>query len=363
MTLAVDATWMARALQLAERGLNTTSPNPRVGCVMVKDGKNIGEGWHERAGEPHAEVHALLVAGRTTKGATAYVTLEPCSHHGRTPPCADALIAAGVKRVVVAMQDPNPLVAGRGNAKLKAAGVAVECGLMEAAARELNIGFISRMTRGTPWVRSKIAASLDGRTALANGLSKWITGEAARQDVQQWRARSCAVLTGSGTVLADDPQLNVRTGDVVRQPLRVVLDTELRISSDAKILQGGNMLIYTASTDAAKQVALRERGVDVGVMQQVEGGLPLSAVLSDLARRGINEVLVEAGKTLNGALLKAGLVDELVLYLAPQLLGDAARGLANLDELTQLEQRVELAWQDVRHVGNDIRITARVKHV
>jgi len=363
MTLAADATWMARALQLAERGLCTTSPNPRVGCVLVKDGKNIGEGWHERAGEPHAEVHALRAAGKAARGATAYVTLEPCSHHGRTPPCADALIAAGVNRVVVAMQDPNPLVAGRGNAKLKAAGVAVECGLMEAAARELNIGFISRMTRGTPWVRSKIAASLDGRTALANGLSKWITGEAARQDVQQWRARSCAVLTGSGTVLADDPQLNVRTGDVVRQPLRVVLDTELRISSDAKILQGGNMLIYTASTDAAKQVALRERGVDVGVMQQVEGGLPLSAVLSDLARRGINEVLVEAGKTLNGALLKAGLVDELVLYLAPQLLGDAARGLANLDELTQLEQRVELAWQDVRHVGNDIRITARVKHV
>lgn len=375
MTLAVDATWMARALQLAERGLNTTSPNPRVGCVMVKDGKNIGEGWHERAGEPHAEVHALIAAGRTAKGATAYVTLEPCSHHGRTPPCADALIAAGVKRVVVALQDPNPLVAGRGIAKLKAAGIAVECGLMEVAARELNVGFVSRMERGTPWVRSKIAASLDGRTALANGVSKWITGEAARQDVQQWRARSCAVITGVGTVLADDPQLNVRGADVVRQPLRVVLDTDLRISANAKILASppspsgrgaggeGRVLIYTASTDAAKQFALRERGADVAVMQQVEDGLPLSAVLSDLARRGINEVLVEAGKTLNGALLKAGLVDELVLYLAPQLLGDAARGMANLGVLTQLEQRVELAWQDVRHVGNDIRITARVKHV
>lgn len=363
MTLAADAAWMARALQLAERGLHTTSPNPRVGCVLVKDGKHIGEGWHEHAGEPHAEVLALLAAGRTAKGATAYVTLEPCSHHGRTPPCADALIAAGVKRVVVALQDPNPLVAGRGITKLKAAGIAVECGLMEAAARELNVGFVSRMTRGTPWVRSKIAASLDGRTALANGVSKWITGEAARQDVQRWRARSCAVLTGIGTVLADDPQLNVRGADVVRQPLRVVLDTDLRISANAKILQGGNVLIYTASTDAEKQVALRERGADVAVMQQVEGGLPLSAVLSDLARRGINEVLVEAGKSLNGALLKAGLVDELMLYLAPQLLGDAARGLANLGELTQLEQRVELAWQDVRHVGNDIRITARVKHV
>lgn len=363
MTLAADAAWMARALQLAERGLHTTSPNPRVGCVLVKGGKNIGEGWHERAGEPHAEVHALRAAGKTARGATAYVTLEPCSHHGRTPPCADALIAAGVTRVVVAMQDPNPLVAGRGVAKLRAAGIAVECGLMEAAARELNIGFVARMTRGTPWVRSKIAASLDGRTALASGVSKWITGSAARQDVQQWRARSCAVLTGIGTVLADDPQLNVRDSGATRQPLRVVLDTELRISVDAKILQGGNVLIYTASTDVAKQDTLRGRGADVVVMQTVKDGSSLSAVLGDLAKRGINEVLVEAGKTLNGALLKAGLVDELVLYLAPQLLGDAARGLADLGELTQLEQRMELDWQDVRHVGNDIRITARVKHV
>lgn len=373
MTLAVDAAWMARALQLAERGLHTTSPNPRVGCVLVNDGKNIGEGWHERAGEPHAEVHALRAAGKAARGATAYVTLEPCSHYGRTPPCADALIAARVARVVVAMQDPNPLVAGRGIAKLKAAGIAAECGLMEAAARELNIGFVARMTRGTPWVRSKIASSLDGRTALANGVSKWITGEAARQDVQQWRARSCAVLTGIGTVLADDPQLNVRDSGATRQPLRVVLDTELRISVDAQILATllspsgrgaggeGKVLIYTASTNAAKQAALRERGADVVVMQSVEGGLPLATVLSDLATRGINEVLVEAGKTLNGALLKAGLVDEVVLYLAPQLLGDAACGVANLGELTQLEQRVALAWQDVRHVGNDLRITVRVK--
>jgi len=360
MTLAADAAWMARALQLAEHGLRTTSPNPRVGCVLVKDGKNIGEGWHERAGEPHAEVHALRMAGKAARGATAYVTLEPCSHHGRTPPCADALIEAGVSRVVVAMQDPNPLVAGRGIARLQAAGIVVECGSMEAAARELNIGFVSRMTRGTPWVRSKIAASLDGRTALANGVSKWITSDAARQDVQQWRARSCAVLTGIGTVLADDPQLNVRDADAKRQPLRVVLDTELRIFVNAKILQGGNVLIYTASTDEAKQDALREGGASVVVLPAVDGGLPLRAVLSDLAKRGINEVLVEAGKTLNGALLKAGLADELVLYLAPQLLGDAARGLADLGELTQLEQRVALAWQDVRHVGNDIRITARV---
>jgi len=360
MTLATDAAWMARALQLAEYGLRTTSPNPRVGCVLVKEEKNIGEGWHERAGEPHAEVHALRASSKAARGATAYVTLEPCSHHGRTPPCADALITAGVTRVVVAMQDPNPLVAGRGITKLKAAGIAVECGLMEDAARELNIGFVARMTRGTPWVRSKIAASLDGRTALSNGVSKWITGESARQDVQQWRARSCAVLTGIGTVLADDPQLNVRDVGATRQPLRVVLDTELRISVNAKILQGGNVLIYTASTDEAKQDALREGGASVVVLPAVDGGLPLRAVLSDLAKRGINEVLVEAGKTLNGALLKAGLADELVLYLAPQLLGDAARGLADLGELTQLEQRVALAWQDVRHVGNDIRITARV---
>jgi diaminohydroxyphosphoribosylaminopyrimidine deaminase/5-amino-6-(5-phosphoribosylamino)uracil reductase len=368
-----DSQWMARALRLAERGLCTTSPNPRVGCVLVKEGNNIGEGWHERAGEPHAEVHALRVAGEAARGATAYVTLEPCSHHGRTPPCADALIAAGVTRVVVAMQDPNPLVAGRGIAKLQAADIAVECGLMETAAQELNIGFVTRMTHGKPWVRSKIAASLDGRTALANGVSKWITGEAARQDVQQWRARSCAVLTGIGTVLADDPQLNVRDADAKRQPLRVVLDTELRISVDAKILASlpspcgrgaggeGGVLIYTASSDVAKQDALREHGADVVAMQAVQDGLPLSTVLNDLAKRGINEVLVEAGKTLNGALLQAGLVDELVLYLAPQLLGDAARGLADLGELTQLEQRVALAWQDVRHVGNDLRITARVK--
>ncbi len=389
---ANDSQWMARALQLAERGLYTTSPNPRVGCVLVKEGTMVGEGWHVRAGEPHAEIHALRASGEAAHGATAYVTLEPCSHYGRTPPCADALIAAGVARVVVAVQDANPLVAGQGIAKLRAANIEVECGLMEAAARELNIGFISRMTRGLPWVRSKIAASLDGRTALANGSSKWITGEAARRDVQHWRARSCAVLTGIGTVLADDPQLNVRgmeavaltrwgealrcgKGDraadcasaisdeldaaAVRQPLRVVLDRKLRISPDAKILQGGKVLIYTASTDTNKYAALQARGAEVVTMVQYD----LAVVMRDLAQRGINEVLVEAGRTLNGALFKAGLVDELVLYLAPQMLGDAARGMADLGALTQLQQRVELAWQDVRQVGNDLRITARVKNV
>jgi diaminohydroxyphosphoribosylaminopyrimidine deaminase/5-amino-6-(5-phosphoribosylamino)uracil reductase len=357
---AADNQWMALALRLAERGLYTTSPNPRVGCLLVKENKVIGEGWHERAGEPHAEVHALRAAGKLARGATAYITLEPCSHHGRTPPCADALIAAGVSRVVAAMQDPNPLVAGQGLQKLRASGIEVECGLMEASARELNIGFVSRMTRGTPWVRSKIAASLDGRTALANGESKWITGAAARRDVQQWRARSCVVLTGIGTVLADDPRLNIRDIPVERQPLRVVLDSELRISPDAKILQGGQTLIYTASSDAAKQQAIKACGADVVTLEGADGKVDLPVVLRDLGQRGINEVLVESGRQLNGALLKAGLVDELVLYLAPQLLGDAALGLAELGELTQLQQRVALQWQDVRQVGGDLRIVAKI---
>lgn len=356
---AADSQWMARALQLAAQGLSTTSPNPRVGCVLVKGDEVVGEGWHVRAGEPHAEVHALRAAGDRTRGATAYVTLEPCSHHGRTPPCADALIAAGVARVVCAMQDPNPQVAGQGIARLRAAGIAVESGLMEAAARELNVGFVSRMTRGTPWVRSKIAASLDGRTALANGVSQWITGAAARQDVQQLRARSCAVLTGIGTVLADDPQLNVRIA-TERQPLRVVLDSTLRMPPAARMLQSGKVLVCTASRDADKRAALERQGVEVLLLANASGRVDLQAVLRELARRGINEVLVEAGRKLNGALLQAGLVDELVLYLAPQLLGDAARGMADLGELLRLEQRVALAWSDVRRVGEDLRITAEV---
>lgn len=354
-----DSQWMALALRLAERGLHTTSPNPRVGCVLVKDGRVVGEGWHERAGEPHAEVHALRAAGKQAQGATAYVTLEPCSHHGRTPPCADALIAAGVKCVVAAMQDPNPLVAGQGIAKLRAAGIEVESGLMEAAARELNIGFVARMSRGMPWVRSKIAASLDGHTALNNGTSKWITGEAARSDVQHWRARSCAVLTGVGTVLADDPQLNVRGIAATRQPLRVILDSYLRIPPTARIL-GGGALVYTASADAAKRAALQQKGAEVVHLPGTNGQVDLRGVMRDLAQRGCNEVLVEAGRTLNGALLQAGLVDELVLYLAPQLLGDAARGMADMGELTQLQQRVELHWQDVRQVGGDLRIVAKI---
>lgn len=354
---AFDSQWMAHALRLAERGLYTTSPNPRVGCVLVKQGEVVGEGWHERAGEPHAEVHALRAVGSAAQGATAYVTLEPCSHHGRTPPCADALIAAGVARVVVAMQDPNPLVSGRGIALLKAAGIAVECGLMEAEARRLNAGFCSRMERGLPWVRSKIAASLDGRTALANGVSQWITGTAARQDVQRWRARSCVVMTGIGTVLADDPRMDVRDLDTGRQPLRVVLDRHLRMPPSARILQGGSILIYTAVDDAAKQSELERTGAQV---IKFPAEFSLQRILQDLASRGINEVLLEAGPTLNGAMFKAGLVDELVLYQAPQLLGDAARGMAALGVLSTLDERINLAWQDVRQVGNDLRIVAQV---
>ena len=363
---AEDSRWMAEALRLAECGLNTTRPNPRVGCVLVSGGRQVGAGWHQRAGEAHAEVHALRAAaeaGHSVRGATAYVTLEPCSHFGRTPPCADALIAAGISRVVVAMQDPNPQVSGNGIARLRAAGITVDRGLMEAAARELNIGFVARMTRGTPWLRSKIAASLDGRTALKNGQSQWITGAAARQDVQCWRARSCAVLTGSGTVLADDPQLNLRADELrgVPQPLRVVLDSRLRTPLAAKILRGGGTLIYTASADAARIRELEQAGAQIVSLPDADGQVDLSAMLRDLAQRGIGEVLVEAGATLNGALLRAGLVDEWVLYLAPQLLGDAARGLAALGELTRLEQKVALVWQDVRQLGGDLRIVATVR--
>jgi len=361
MAVSNDSVWMAQALRLAERALYTTSPNPRVGCVLVKNDKIVGEGWHERAGEPHAEVHALRTAGEAAKGSTAYVTLEPCSHYGRTPPCADALIAAGVKRVVVPVEDPNPQVAGQGIAKLRAAGITVECGLMEAAARQLNIGFFKRMAHGIPWVRSKIAASLDGRTALANGESKWITSPAARKDVQYWRARSCAVLTGIGTVLADDPQLSVREIATDRQPLRAVLDSSLSLPHNAKLLQQPGAVIYTANQDAEKIAALEQKGARVVVLPNAQGQVDVAAVMVDLAKRGCNEVLVEAGCQLNGALLKTGLVDELVLYLAPQFLGDVARGMVGLGELTHLTQRINLEWQDVRNVGQDLRILAKIR--
>jgi diaminohydroxyphosphoribosylaminopyrimidine deaminase/5-amino-6-(5-phosphoribosylamino)uracil reductase len=356
---AADHRWMAQALQLAERGLWTTSPNPRVGCLLVKDGMVVGEGWHEKAGEPHAEVHGLRAAGDQARGATAYVTLEPCSHHGRTPPCAEALIAAGVGRVVAAMSDPNPLVAGKGIALLQAAGIVTACGLLENEARELNIGFVARMTRGRPWLRLKAAASLDGKTALNNGISQWITGPAARRDGQRWRARACAVLTGIGTVRDDDPQLNVRDFATPRQPLRVVVDSQLETPLNARILSGGPVLIAGAVADAEKMAALRATGAEVLILPNAAGKVELKDLLTELGRRGVNEVHAEAGFKLNGSLMREGLVDELLLYLAPCLLGHAASGLFNLPELTSLDGKRRLTIRDLRQIGEDIRLLAR----
>ncbi len=356
---ADDHRWMARALELAERGLFTTTPNPRVGCVIVRDGRCVGEGWHVRAGEPHAEVHALAMAGEAARGATAYVTLEPCSHHGRTPPCAEALVRAGVGRVVAAMEDPNPLVAGRGLARLREAGIATLSGVLEAEARELNLGFVSRMTRGRPWLRLKAAATLDGKTALENGVSQWITGDDARRDAHRWRARSCAVLTGIGTVRDDDPQLNVRAIPTDRQPLRIVVDARLDTPLNAKLLDGGPVLIAGAIDDPARIAALRHRGADVVILPNQGGKVDLPALLAELGRRGINEVLAESGFKLNGSLLREGCVDELILYLAPALVGDAARGLFNLPALESLADKRRLAFRDVRLVGGDLRIVAR----
>ncbi|MDD2664628.1 MAG: bifunctional diaminohydroxyphosphoribosylaminopyrimidine deaminase/5-amino-6-(5-phosphoribosylamino)uracil reductase RibD [Dechloromonas sp.] len=356
---AVDHGMMARALQLAERGLRTTSPNPRVGCVLVRAGEIVGEGWHEKAGEPHAEVHALRAAGERARGATAYVTLEPCSHHGRTPPCAEGLIAAGVARVVAAMRDPNPLVAGRGLALLQAAGIETACGLLENEARELNIGFVSRMTRGRPWLRLKAAASLDGKTALNNGVSQWITGPDARRDGHRWRARACAILTGIGTVRDDDPQLLVRDVETTRQPLRVVVDSRLETPLTARILQGGPVLVAAAVDDQEKADLLRSAGADVLVLPNADGKVELPALLAELGRRGINEVHAEAGFKLNGSLLREGLVDELLLYLAPCLIGHQASGLFNLPELLSLDGKQALTIRDLRQIGPDIRLIAR----
>ena len=357
----VDHSMMARALRLAERGLWTTSPNPRVGCVLVRDAWIVGEGWHEKAGEPHAEVSALRAAGPRARGATAYVTLEPCSHHGRTPPCAEALIAAGVSRVVAAMIDPNPLVAGKGLALLGAAGIQVASGLLESEARELNIGFVSRMTRGRPWLRLKTAASLDGKTALNNGLSQWITGPDARRDGHRFRARACAILTGIGTVRDDDPQLSVRDVETTRQPLRVVVDSKLEIPLTARVLQGGNTLVVGAVENAEKIELLRSTGNLVEILPNDSGKVDLKALLELLAQRGINEVHAEAGFKLNGSLLREGLVDELLLYLAPCLIGHEASGLFNLPELTSLDGNRQLQIRDLRQLGEDIRLIARFR--
>jgi diaminohydroxyphosphoribosylaminopyrimidine deaminase / 5-amino-6-(5-phosphoribosylamino)uracil reductase len=358
MFTADDRHYMARALELAARGLYTTAPNPRVGCVMVRDGAMVGEGWHERAGAPHAEVSALSAAGEKARGATAYVSLEPCAHHGRTGPCAAALVESGVRRVVAAMQDPNPLVSGAGLEQLRRAGVEVARGLMEEEARELNIGFVSRMTRGRPWVRVKLAASLDGKTALNNGRSQWITGEAARRDVHQWRARACAVLTGAGTVREDDPQLTVRDVPTTRQPLRVVVDSRLETPPQARVLAGG-ALVAAGRQDEARIALLRDRGAEVIVIPDRHGKVELGSLLRELARREMNEVHVEAGFRLNGSLVREGLVDEVVAYIAPALLGDKAQGMFELPEIAELSLSRKLAVRDLRMVGPDIRVIAR----
>lgn len=355
-----DREFMARALVLAERGLYTTTPNPRVGCVIVKDGEVAGEGWHEAAGLPHAEVNALREAGQRARGATMYVTLEPCSHQGRTPPCADAVVEAGVGRVVAAMQDPNPAVAGNGFSRLRAAGIDVASGLMEEEAGELNIGFVSRLTRGRPWVRMKVAATLDGRTALSNGRSQWITGEAARRDGHHFRARACAVMTGIGTVKEDDPLLTVRLVDTPRQPLRVLIDSRMEVSPDARIVQGGNLLVVAAREDPAKADALRARGAQVVTIPNLQGKTDLPAVLAELAKRDVGELHVEAGTRLNGSLLREGCVDELLVYLAPSLIGDSGRGMFSLPEITELSQKTPLSIRAVSRVGEDIRVIARI---
>jgi diaminohydroxyphosphoribosylaminopyrimidine deaminase / 5-amino-6-(5-phosphoribosylamino)uracil reductase len=360
MFSAADHEYMGRALELAGRGLYTTTPNPRVGCVVVADSALVGEGWHEQAGLPHAEVLALKAAGDKARGATLYLNLEPCSHHGRTPPCAEAIVAAGVKRVVAAMQDPNPKVAGAGFAKLRAAGIAVEQGLNEDEARELNIGFVARMTRGRPWVRMKIAASLDGRTALANGRSQWITGEAARLDGHRFRARACAILTGHGTVRDDDPQLNVRGVDTPRQPLKIVVDSKFETSPSVRLLKEGKTLVAGAVNDAKKIAALKAVGAEIAVIPNESGKVELYKLMEELARRELNEIHVEAGTKLNGSLLQAGVVDELLVYLAPSLIGESGRGMFSLPDLTELAQSTSLEIREVGRIGSDLRILARV---
>jgi diaminohydroxyphosphoribosylaminopyrimidine deaminase/5-amino-6-(5-phosphoribosylamino)uracil reductase len=355
---APEERFMARALALAERGLYTTTPNPRVGCVIVRDNDVIGEGWHERAGAPHAEAAALADArtrGHDPAGATLYCTLEPCTHTGRTPPCTDAIVAAGVARVVAAMADPNPQAA-HGAQALRAAGIAVDVGLMEREALALNCGFVSRVTRGRPWVRMKVAASLDGRTALASGASQWITGPGARADGHAFRARACAIVTGIGTVLSDDPELTVRAVATPRQPLRVVVDRHGQTPPHAKVLRGG-ALVVTADARTSAWPA----DVEHLTLPDPRGRVDLDALLRELARRGCNEVHVEAGARLNAAMLEAGLVDEVLAYVAPSLIGDPARGVAQRrDALASLDARVRLAFDDVARVGDDLRIRAHV---
>ncbi len=352
---ATDHAMMARALRLAERGAYTTKPNPMVGCVLAHGDAIVGEGWHRRAGEPHAEVLALQAAGTRAKGATAYVTLEPCAHTGRTGPCADALIEVGIARVVAAMRDPFPQVDGAGFDMLRAAGIAVESGLMETQARTLNRGFLSRIQRGRPWLRIKLATSLDGRSALASGESKWISGEPARMDVHRWRARSGAILTGAGTVLIDDPQLTVRLDDdsAFVAPLRVVLDPGLATVARGRIRAGDAPTLYLHAPDARMPRGIDAQHAHVPVHA---GRFDLQAVLGLLAGRGINEVQVEAGATLAGAFLSAELVDELLLYVAPVLLGDRARPLFDGLQIDAMAERLRMRIVDTRRIGDDVRV-------
>jgi len=361
--------YMQQAIRLARKGIYTADPNPSVGCVIVKDGEVVGEGWHQRAGEAHAEINALRHAGDKAEGATVFVTLEPCSHTGKTPPCADALIAAGVRKVIADMKDPNPLVAGDGLKKLQDAGIEVECGLLESQARDLNPGFIKRMETGRPFVRVKMAMSLDGRTAMASGESQWISGEASRRDVQRMRAESSAILTGIDTVLADDPSMNVRltaeelgmdAGQLPRQPKRIVLDSRFRMPEDAMIVSAdGQCLVYTTvNMDNDKSYPFIIESCDAQ-----DGKIDLPLMMEELAKKEINLVHVEAGSVLCGALLKNDLVDEIILYVAPHIMGDDAKGLFHLPELTKMKDRISLNFKDVRSIGNDIRITARLDSV
>ena len=362
-----DHAWMAHALRLARQGLYSTHPNPRVGCVIVKDGSLIGEGWHVRAGEPHAEVHALRQAGERARGATAYVTLEPCSHHGRTPPCAEALVKAGVARVVAAMRDPNPLVAGRGLERLRSAGIEVASGVLETEARELNIGFVKRMETGLPYLRAKLAMSLDGRTAMASGESQWITGPAARAEVQRLRARSSMVLTGADTVLMDGARLTVRADELgldpeqtelalKRPPLRVLVDGRQRVGLDAPFFQAGPALVASASDVGVD--SYRSVGHELLALASAEGRVDLPALLRTLAERGANEVLLEAGPRLAGAFAALGLIDEYQIFVAAKFLGSSARPLLDLP-LDRMSEARELKIEDIRAVGDDWRIVAR----
>jgi len=361
---SVDVMHMSTAIRLAKRGLYTTDPNPRVGCVIANERAVIAEGWHVRAGEGHAEVNALKLAGEKAKGATAYVTLEPCSHFGRTPPCAQALIEAGVERVVVAMADPNPQVSGKGLQLLTDAGIKVEKGLLEQQAEALNPGYLKRMREGLPWVRCKLAMSLDGRTAMASGESKWITSTAAREDVHRLRARSSAILTGSGTVTSDNPSLSARcdeAGQRTEQPLRVIVDSELKVSPQSAIFrQQGIVRIYTLA-DAApnRRSVLQDAGAEIVMLPARDSRVDLTAVMHELAESQINEVMVEAGAGLAGALLQQQLVDEIVIYMAPKLMGDSALGLFQLPGLDKMAQSIKLHIDDVRKVGVDWRFTIR----